>query len=196
MASKTLPKLKRQECLVRVLEKDPFYTDLQLAEKFGVSVQTIRLDRLTLGIPEVRKRIRLMAAQAYDRVRSLAGSEVVGNLVELELGVRGISILKIEPEMVLARTGVARGHYLFAQANSLAVALIDAEVVLTGSARVRYKRPVYSGEEVVAKGTVRIRKGENYLVSVQSLVNTDLVFKGQYIVSAQEKRLSGEEKHA
>ena len=29
------------------------------------------------------------------------------------------------------------------------------------------------------------------MVSVQSLVNTDLVFKGQYIVSAQEKGCPG-----
>ena len=49
-----LSKANRQKKLVELMESDPFMTDEDLSEKFGVSIQTIRLDRLELGIPELR----------------------------------------------------------------------------------------------------------------------------------------------
>ena len=51
----------------------------------------------------------------------------------MELGVSGISILQTTEEMVFERTQIVRGHYIFAQAESLAIAVIDAKVALTGS---------------------------------------------------------------
>lgn len=179
-----LERAERQARLAGYLRENPFSTDRELADLFSVSVQTIRLDRLALGIPELRQRLKEVAQEAYGKVRSLAESELVGELVDLELGRGGLSILRVAPEMVLARTGIARGHYLFAQANSLAVAVIDAETVLTGSARVRYRRPVYLHERVVAKAAVKLQKGANFLVSVHSKVENELVFKGQFIVAA------------
>ena len=50
-----LNKRKRQEQLKELVNQQPFLTDEELAEQFGVSVQTIRLDRLELSIPEMRK---------------------------------------------------------------------------------------------------------------------------------------------
>lgn len=37
-----------------MLERNPFLTDEQLAKALEVSIQTIRLDRLRMNIPEVR----------------------------------------------------------------------------------------------------------------------------------------------
>lgn len=54
-------KLLRQERLIDILEKDPFVTDDSLSEQLNVSIQTIRLDRMALGIPELRKRIKDVA---------------------------------------------------------------------------------------------------------------------------------------
>ena len=48
--------------------------------------------------------------------------------------------------MSFKRTGIVRGHHLFAQGNSLAVALIDADVALTGSAQLRFHEPVRVGD--------------------------------------------------
>jgi DeoR/GlpR family transcriptional regulator of sugar metabolism len=48
------PKLEKADRLRRVrqvIEEDPFITDKELASLFGVSIQTVRLDRLELGIP-------------------------------------------------------------------------------------------------------------------------------------------------
>lgn len=44
-------KKERQQLLLQQVKEKPFLTDEELAQKLGVSVQTIRLDRLELGIP-------------------------------------------------------------------------------------------------------------------------------------------------
>lgn len=177
-----LTKQERHQQLITILEENAFLTDEELSGRLGVSIPTIRLDRIELGIPEVRERVRQVAAANYEKVRALSGGELVGELLDLDLGQSGISLLEVTPEMVLGRSGIARGHYLFAQANSLAVALIDAEIALTGSARIRFLRPVKLGERVVAKGTVVVRRSHQYLVQVNSRVGAEEVFSGRFII--------------
>ena len=53
-----LSKKDRQRELNHTINENPFITDEELAEKFSVSVQTIRLDRMELAIPELRERIK------------------------------------------------------------------------------------------------------------------------------------------
>ena len=48
------PKSLRQKELIDMIKKQPFVTDEELSEYFKVSIQTIRLDRLELRIPELR----------------------------------------------------------------------------------------------------------------------------------------------
>ena len=62
---KRLAKPKRQEKLIDLIKKEPFLTDEDLAGKFQVSIQTIRLDRLELGLPELRERIKNVAKNNY-----------------------------------------------------------------------------------------------------------------------------------
>ena len=38
---------------------------------FQVSIQTIRLDRTHLNIPELRKRVKLVAEHNYDQIKSM-----------------------------------------------------------------------------------------------------------------------------
>jgi len=188
---KGISRENRQKQLEEYLRTNPLATDEDLAHFFSVSVPTIRLDRMTLGIPEMRERLKSVANYNQAEIRSLTKSELIGDLLDLELGKTGLSSLTILPEMVLSRTKVARGHYLFAQANSLAVALIDSETVLTGSARIRFKRPVFLGERVLAKAVVRVKRGTTYLISIYSKVEREMVFRGQFIVSDLAKRSSG-----
>ena len=49
---------KRHALLQKRIEDNPFINDEELAEELSVSVATIRLDRMALGIPEMRIRIR------------------------------------------------------------------------------------------------------------------------------------------
>lgn len=184
MTRDSISKLERQQYLARVLDSDPFLTDGDLAQILKVSVQTIRLDRLDLKIPELRERLKNMARGTGLRPRTLSGGELVGELVDLEVGSSGMSILPITPEMTLSKTRILRGHHLFAQANSLAVAVMDAEVALTGLARVSFKRPVYCGEKVLAKAVIKIKKGNKYMVKVTSQVKDEIVFQGKFLVFA------------
>ncbi|MGE5587517.1 MAG: transcription factor FapR [Clostridia bacterium] len=177
-------KSERHQRLREILESDPFVTDRELARKLGVSVQTIRLDRLELGIPESRERTRKVAEEATKNVRSVMTGEVIGDLVHVSLGQEGVSILEPTADMAFKRTGIVRGHHIFAQANSLAVALVDAEVALTGTASVRFLRPVRAGDRLVAKARVTDRVGRRYHVNVVSQVADEDVFKGEFVVFA------------
>lgn len=180
-----LPKRVRQQRLAKLIEENPFMTDEQLTEKFNVSIQTIRLDRLELGIPELRERIKTMAEKSFDQVRSLALHEVIGEVIDLQLDKSGISIFEIGEEHVFSRTGIARGHHLFAQANSLAVAVINDEVALTASADIRFVRAVKLGEKCVAKAYVRSSVGKKTgkaKVEVFTYVGDEIVFQGNFVI--------------
>ena len=179
-------KEERRKLLGEALSKNPFFTDEELSEQFKVSVSTIRLDRGELGIPELRERTRAVAQEAYSTLKALDDQEVIGELLELVIGERACSRLEIDESMVLAKARVARGHYLFAQANSLAIALVDAPIALTGSVNLKFKRPVQLGEIVVAKGSVAKRKQNKYWVQVSLNVGSEEVLQGDWILFAIE----------
>jgi len=182
-------KHERHQALKEEIEKNPFSTDEELAKQFGVSVSTIRLDRAELNIPELRERTRAVAREAYGALRSLNESELVGELRELNIGESGSTLLRIEESMLLSKAPITRGHHLFAQANSLAIALVDAEVVVTGSVDMRFLRPVRYGETVLATGKIIQQKGNKYWIEIISYVNQEVVLSGTWVVFALEKPL-------
>ena len=71
-------KLIRHRSLKKLLRDNPFSTDEQLAKMLDVSVQTIRLDRVALGIPELRARTRTMAEEAQTKLRAIDKKDIVG----------------------------------------------------------------------------------------------------------------------
>lgn len=164
--------------LVEYLRLNPFATDEQLAEQFGVSVATIRLDRSALHIPEVRERIREMATHRQDDLRSLNEAEVVGRIVALQLNRSAVSELIVQPAHVFARTGIVRGHILFGQVNSLAVAVMDADIALTAKAELRFYRPVRLGETLVARVDVIGEQGDVVKCRAISRVGRTTVLDG------------------
>ena len=179
-----LSKLERQRRIKEHISNDPFLSDKKLAELFNFSVQTIRLDRLEMGIPEMRKRIVQVAkdTSSSDKVKSLSKEEIVGELIDLELGKNAIAILKTTKDMAFNRTGIVRSHYIFSLADSLAISIIDAEVALTGVARLSYKKPVYAGQTLVAKARIARNKGNKYLVSVHVKTDQKEVFTGKLVI--------------
>ena len=179
-----LSKFDRQKKIKEYILKDPFLSDKKLAELFNFSVQTIRLDRLEMNIPEMRKRIVQVAknTSSSDKVKSLSKEEIVGELIDIELGKNGIAILKTTKDMAFNRTGIVRSHYIFSLADSLAISIIDAEVALTGIVRLRYKKPVYAGQTLVAKARIVRNKGNKYLVSVHVKTEQKEVFTGKLII--------------
>lgn len=179
-----LPKRLRHQQLSRLLEENPFLTDRELTRQLKVSIQTIRLDRLELAIPELRERLKMMAERSYDNVRSLPLHEVIGEIVDLQLDKSGISLFEIREEHVFSRSGIARGHHVFAQANSLAIAVINDEIALTASADIRFIRSARLGEKCIAKAYVRAsgsQKGKAK-VEVFTYVGEEMVFNGNFVI--------------
>lgn len=180
----TEKKRKRQETLVMAVRKEPFLTDEALARKLAVSVQTVRLDRMELGIPELRARVRTLAENAREKVRAIPHAEVVGNLLSLELGVRGTSALKVTDDLLFADSDIARGTALFSQANSLALAIIDAPVAVTGVANVKYKVPIHKGDTVIAHAEIVKMRGNKIFVWVKTYRDGKEVFRAKFIVAS------------
>ncbi|KIL44850.1 transcription factor FapR [Jeotgalibacillus soli] len=189
-----LPKKERQSRLKQKIFENPFVTDDDLAKQFNVSVQTIRLDRMELSIPELRERIKSVAEKTFeDEVRSLPIDEIIGEIIDIELDESAISIFDVKDEHVFQRNGIARGHHLFAQANSLAVAVIDDELALTASSQLQFYKPVQLGERVVAKAKVSSKDQRRTTVEVQSYVGQTLVFKGDFNMYRSTTQLKGDE---
>lgn len=187
MSKKGLGKKDRQKSLLEMLEADPFVTDEELSETFTVSIQTIRLDRLELGIPELRERIKNVAENNYTKVKSIHGKEIVGELIDLDLGKSGMSILETDRSFAFEKTDVVKGHHIFAQAESLAIAVIDANVALIGVANIKYKNPVFAGDKLVAKAEVTRTRGNKYFVWVFIKVKQVEVFRGKFLLVSFSK---------
>ncbi len=175
-------KVERQRLLKETIENTPFITDDDLSKIFNVSIQTIRLDRMELSIPELRERIKSVATYQWNEtVKALTLDEVIGEIIDLELDNRAISILVITKEHVFSRNKIARGHHLFAQANSLAVAVINDELALTVKSELKFTRQVNEGERVVAKAFVEDVSDKGLtVVRVNSFVENEKVFTGLF----------------
>ena len=90
-----------------------------MASHFGVSVPTIRLDRLELGIPELRERIKAMATEhAQDEQPEPIQHEIVGELIDVTEGKQALSMLHTTPDME-DRFGYIDPQYLYASSKFL-----------------------------------------------------------------------------
>ncbi len=189
-------KILRHKALKKVLQDNPFCTDEQLAQLLNVSIQTIRLDRVALGIPELRARTRSMAEQAKTKVRAIDKKDIVGDLLDLELNHTGISALKVTNDMVLERSGITRGYYMFAMANSLALAVVDADVALTAVGNVKYKTPVSAGVTLIAKAIVTHHRLNRYYIYVSIKNDNEEVFRAKFIIVSMDDQKDDSVKEA
>lgn len=171
----------RHQRLLKLLEEDPLLTDEELSEALGVSVSTVRLDRMMLGIPDSRERAKSMVQRALSNLRSLSTGDLVGELIELEPNKGGLSVLLATREMAFKDSDIIWDHFIYSQASTLAMACIDADMVVTASARVRFRSPVRVGDKMIARAKVGKSKGNKFLVSVRTRVRDVEVFVGRFI---------------
>ena len=68
MARSDSARRKRSEEIIEYIKKNPLATDAMLADHFGVSINTIRLDRGRLGIKEFKERLKQKASQTIKQV--------------------------------------------------------------------------------------------------------------------------------
>ncbi|CAD2076873.1 transcription factor FapR [Phocicoccus pinnipedialis] len=172
-------KAERQRLLQLYIERDPFLTDEALAKSLNVSIQTIRLDRQVLKIPELRARIKAVAKEV-DEIKSIMLEDIVGDILNVKLNESGTSVFTVEETHVFNNKTITRGHFLFAQANSLCVAMINVPLALTKSANIEFKKPVHLGDRVVAHAKVVQTIGKIATIKVESFVEDSLVFVGDF----------------
>ena len=183
----SLYKKQRQKILLEKIKYDPFLTDEELADFFKCSVPTIRLDRLELQIPELRERIKTVAENSHDKLKSLESKEFIGELIDLNLGQSAISLMETNSAMAFEKTQIVRGHFIYSLAETLAIAVIDAHVALVGVASIKYKIPVYAGAKIIAKAEVRQKKGSRFIVWVKIYEKNVEVFRGKFILVSIDK---------
>ena len=164
-------KEERQQLLREKLNISPFTTDEELATFFSVSVPTIRLDRLALGIPELRERIKAMAQEHTD------------DRHHLSVGQYGISVLRTTKDM-LDRSGYVEAQYLYAQANSLARAIVGVPTVIAGVGNIKYKSLVKSDVNLAAKAELVRQRGEKFFIKVTIKDNIKEVFRAKFIMES------------
>ncbi|HPR90185.1 MAG TPA: transcription factor FapR [Synergistaceae bacterium] len=187
---KSQRKKNRQEKLLKLIEQNPLATDEQLAGILSASISTIRLDRAVLAVPELRERMRSMAQKATSRLRSLKQSEVVGDLLELEPNKWALSVLETRREMAFRETDMVWDHYIYAQASSIAIAVVEADFVIVDSMRGEYKGHARVGDALIARAKVGVHKDNKYIVSVRTKVGDREIFVGRFIAAiVAENRL-------
>lgn len=79
-----MDKNARREEMQKILRQNPCLTDEDLAKHFSVSSATIRLDRQTLGIPQMRERMeQLVFGHPSEYVEGV-------HVLDLDVGVKGV----------------------------------------------------------------------------------------------------------
>ena len=170
---------KRHALLQKRIEENPFINDEELAEEFSVSVATIRLDRMALGIPEMRIRIRQKAEAAQPKLRN---ATVVGELVDCIIGKNAISIMTATDD----EAHIVRSQCLYAQASSLARTVLNLPVCITAVANIKYKQPVTVGDKLIAKAEVMRQRDQKYYVWVTIRKMRKEVFRAKFIIESLE----------
>lgn len=175
-------KAQRQKDLVDMLKDDAFYTDEELANIFDVSIQTIRLDRMSLNIPELRERVKSIAEAQGSKVKTLGFTEITGEIIDLNVGDVGISMLEITEDMIYSKTNTLRDVYIFSMANSLAMAIIDAPKVILRACHSEYLKLIEKTDRLIAKAEISKVEDKTHYISV--VVNNraqEQIFTGEFV---------------
>ncbi len=174
----TEQKHRRHEYILKKIDENPFLKDSELAEEFGVSVATIRIDRAELGISQYRDRIK-------DAAENAANNSVNEEMLDLNLFKDGMAVLITDESMVFDNTDIVKSHHIYAFAEKLALSVIDANAALIKVANVKYICAVKSGEKLFAYSRMIRAEGGSYIVHVTIKANMTEVFRGKFSLVVQ-----------
>ncbi len=170
----------RHRRLRSALEAEPLLTDADLSVRLGVSVQTVRLDRQALGIPQVRSRARSVAER---RLRADSLEALDGQLCALE---PGRSALAVFPGTG-ATSGPSGQPVLFARAEALALAAAGVQRGGIETVKVQFRTAALAtGTEpapVIGQGeVVRRPDGSRAVVVVTLNAGTERMLRAKFMV--------------
>ena len=166
----------RHEKLQEKIAVSPFMTDSELAAYLGVSVATVRLDRMTLGIPEVRERVLTVAE------KHVGDADGPAEILDVEPGIRGVSVLKTSEEMCFHGTDIVKSQYIYSMAEDLAVKVLGMKATIVNVANIKYKTAIKTNVKLVARCQVKATRIMNTLVWVTIYNNSKEVFRCKFIL--------------
>ena len=169
----------RQDKLKDKIAESPFMTDSELAAFLNVSVATVRLDRMTLGIPEVRERVLLVAE------KHVSDSDGISEIIDIEENVRGVSVMNTNEEMCFPGTDIVKSQYIYSMAEDVAIKVTNMKAALINVANIKYKSAVNKGVKLVARCSVKSVRTSDSLVWVMVYNNSVEVFRCKFLM--QEK---------
>lgn len=175
---RTVAKKERHTLLREMLKQNPFLKDDELAKKFGVSIATIRFDRAELGILEYRERIKKVATDGYENIKSK-----LPEMLDLNPLHDAISILQTDDTMVFGGTDIVKGQVIFSFAENLALRVIDEKAALIKVANVKYIKEVKAGDKLLAKSEVKRIKNDEYIIWVKIKSNMTEVFRCKFMLA-------------
>lgn len=175
---------ERHQLLLRYLTEDPLQTDEVLADRLGVSVPTVRLDRLTLGVPALHRRSQQLAQRVVGNSPSRATITAPGELLALERGVMAQGQWVVGEEMATAIGGGIPVYLLLAHAERLIYGIAGGEIVLIGLVNAKCYRPVRAGEQLESSARVIRRKGGRVVTLIEMSCGRQPVFRAKYVFYA------------
>ncbi|MBN2851103.1 MAG: transcription factor FapR [Clostridia bacterium] len=188
MTKATKKKMIRQKNLDMIVNEQPFLTDEQISQKLDVSVPTVRLDRMELGIKEMRERVKDVATKTKEKVKALSKKDIIGQLLNVELNKKGMALFETTSEMTFNNSDIVSGQYLYSFAESTALSIIDSEVALVGVANIKYKIPVKANDSIISRAEVKKIRMNNFIVWVTIFREETEVFRGKFILVAAKQK--------
>ena len=173
----------RCEKLLEYITNNPLATDDILAKEFGVSINTIRLDRARLGIKEFKERLKCKAEETMKKVTSISREQFVGDMINFVPGQSAKSRLETDKTMTFDGMNVVKGEYIYSFAETIAISLIPTKAALVGVANIKYVEPIEADKVIYALADVKRKTESGYIVWVRILdENEGLKFKGKFIL--------------
>ncbi len=170
----------RHEALLKLLTESPFLTDGELAEQLRVSIATIRLDRTALGIPELRERVLNVAHEQTGE-----GHGGTAEIMDIEEGIRGISVLYTDESMCFPGTDVVRSKYLYAMAEDLVTTTAGLQAALINVANIKYKVPVGRNCKLIARSELKSVRKDSCVIWVSIYNQRKEVFRAKFILNGE-----------
>ena len=182
MEKRKMDKNKRREAIQNLLRQNPCLTDGDLAERFSVSVATIRLDRQTLGIPQMRERMEQLVlsqpSESHEGVRVLdldIGQKGVG------LFQKGVGLLKTTEEMADS-AGMVSAEKHYGAAAGFAESLAGVPFASTQVGNIKYKIPVVPGTILIVKGRIVLMRGNKKHIYISFFRGDEEVYRAKFIM--------------
>ncbi len=96
---------------------------------------------MELSIPELRERIKHVAEKSFeDEVKALPIEEIIGEIIDIDLGDSAISIFDVKPETRFCKERNRPWASFVRTGQFMAVAVINDDLALTAKSSIRFTR--------------------------------------------------------